>query len=123
MISMMDGFLWYNQVSMIKEDTGNTTFTILWGTFMYDIIPFGIMNVGSTFQHAMYITFVGEIDKFIVIYLDDMTIFSKTSEEHLSHLKQTFKKYRKYGLFLNPKNSSFSPQELSCLGILCQRSE
>jgi hypothetical protein len=51
---------------------------------------------------------VGEKDRFIVIYLDDMTIFSKTDEDHIKHLKQTFVKCRKFGLSLNPKKSYFS---------------
>jgi hypothetical protein len=43
---------------------------------MYVWMPFGLMNVGATFQRAMDIAFVGENDKFMVIYLDDITVFS-----------------------------------------------
>jgi predicted phosphatase len=59
----------------------------------------------------MDIDFVGERDKFVVIYLDDLTVFSKSDAEHLVHLKQTFKKCRKFGLSLNPKKSHFAMQE------------
>ena len=69
------------------------------------------MNVGATFQRAMDIAFVGEKEKFFVIYLDDITVFSQFDEEHLKHLKQTFLKCRKYGLSLNPKKSHFVVQE------------
>ena len=48
-----------------------------WGTFMYAKIPFGLMNAGATFQRAMDITFVEEKDKSVVVYLDDITVFSK----------------------------------------------
>jgi len=72
-----------------------TNFTTSWGTFMYEKIPFGIMNVGETFQWEMDITFVGERDNFFVIYLDDLTIFSTSDEDHLKHLKQTFIKCKK----------------------------
>jgi hypothetical protein len=44
---------------------------------MYAKMPFGFMNAGETFQRAMYIYFIGERDKFVVIYLDDITMFSK----------------------------------------------
>jgi hypothetical protein len=64
----------------------------------------------------MDIAFVGERDKFVVIYLDDLTVFSKTDEEHLIHLKQTFEKCRRYGLSLNPKKSHFAMQEGKLLG-------
>jgi hypothetical protein len=51
----------------------------------------------------MDITFVGERDNFVVIYLDDQTFFSNSDAEHLAHLRQTFDKCRKFGLSLNPK--------------------
>ena len=66
----------------------------------------------------MDIAFVGERDKFIVIYLDDITAFSQSDDEHLKHLKQTFLKCRKYGLSLNPKKSHFVVQEGKLLGHL-----
>ena len=65
---------------------------------MYAKMPFGLMNAGATFQRAMYIDFIGEKDKFVVIYLDDITVFSKSDEEHHDHLKRVFLKCRKFGL-------------------------
>ena len=47
---------------------------------MYDKMPFGLMNAGETFQRAMDISFVGERDKFVVIYLDDITFFSQSDD-------------------------------------------
>ena len=70
---MVDGFLGYNQVAVEKQDQNKTAFTTPWGTFMYARMPFGLMNAGATFQRAMDIEFVG--GKFVVIYLDDVTIF------------------------------------------------
>ena len=75
--------------------------------FMYDKMPFGLMNACATFQRAMDIDFVGEKEKFVVIYLDDITVFYQSDEEHLKHLKQNFLKFRKFGLSLNPKKSHF----------------
>jgi hypothetical protein len=49
-ISMMDGFSCYNQVKLHPNDKEKTTFTTPWGTFMYDMIPFGFINAGATFQ-------------------------------------------------------------------------
>ena len=56
-ISMMDGFSGYNQIKVLPEDQENTSFTTPWGTFMYAKMPFGLMNVGATFQCAMDIDF------------------------------------------------------------------
>ena len=57
-------------------------------------------------------------DKFVVIYLDDITVFSQSNDEHLKHLKQTFLKCIKYGLSLNSKKSHFAVQEGKLLGHL-----
>jgi hypothetical protein len=86
-MSMIDGFSGYNQIVVHEDDREKTVFTTPWGTFMYDKMPFGLMNAGATFQRAMDITFVDERDKFIVIYLHDLTIFYKSDAEHLVHLK------------------------------------
>jgi hypothetical protein len=83
---------------------------------MYEKMPFGLMNAGATFQRAMDIAFVGEKDRFMVIYLDDITVFSTSDDEHLQHLKQTFEKCRRYGISLNPKKSHFSMEEGKLLG-------
>jgi hypothetical protein len=88
---------------------------------MYDKMPFGLMNAGENFQRAMYISFMGERDKFFVIYLDDLTVFSKSDAEHLMHLKQTFEKCRMFGLSLNPKKSHFAMQEGKLLGHIMSR--
>ena len=84
---MLDGYSGYNQISVVEEDKNKTSFTTPWGTFMYEKMPFGLMNAGATFQRAMDIDFIGEKDRFVVIYLDDITIFSASDEENLQHLK------------------------------------
>ena len=60
-------FSGYNQVLVLPSDQHKTTFTTPWGTFMYVKIPFGLMNVGATFQRAMDIEFSEDIGYFIVI--------------------------------------------------------
>jgi hypothetical protein len=76
-MSTVDGFSRYNQVSVLLEYREKTTFTTPWGTFMYTKIPFGnLMNIRENFQRAMDIKFIGEKDKFVFIYLDDITMYS-----------------------------------------------
>lgn len=121
-MSMLDGFSGYNQVAMDKEDQKKTTFTTPQVTFMYARTPFRLLNAGPTFKRAMDIDFFG--DKFVVIYLDDITIFSKSDEEHLYHLKRTFDKCRRFGLSLNPKKSIFCSEKRKTIGTHCfQRSD
>jgi hypothetical protein len=64
----------------------------------------------------MDIAFLGEKDHFVVIYLDDITIFSKSNQDHVQHLKKVFIKCRKYGISLNPRKSQFSMKEGKLLG-------
>jgi hypothetical protein len=52
-ISMLDGYSRYNQIAIFEEDKEKTTFTTQWGTFMYDKMPFVLMNAGAKFRKAM----------------------------------------------------------------------
>lgn len=115
-ISLLDSFLAYNQVLVHPDDQDKTTFTTPWGNFMYVKIPFGLMNAGATFHRVMDIAFSNEIEHFIVIYLDDITAFSKTNEEHLGHIRKVFEKCQKFGISLNPKKTLFSLEEGKILG-------
>ena len=101
-ISLLDGFSGYNKILVHKDDQTKTSFTTPWGTFIYVKMPFGLKNAGAIFQRAMDIAFAKEIHEFLVIYLDDITVFSKTNDEYLDHLRQVFIKYRKYGISPNP---------------------
>ena len=83
---------------------------------MYSKMHFGPMNVGATFQRAMDIAFVGEKDNFVLIYLDDITVFSSSHKDHLQHLKKVFLKCRRFGISLKPKKSQFSLEEGKLLG-------
>jgi hypothetical protein len=69
----------------------------------------------------MDIDFMGERDKSVVIYLDDLTMFSKSDVEHLMYLKQTFEKCQKFGLSLNPKKSHFAMQEGKMVGHIVSK--
>ena len=85
---LLDGFSGYNQVLVAEEYRLKTTFRTKWGTFAYRRMPFGLINAGVTFQRAMDIAFRFLIGLSVVVYLDDVTIFSKKREEHAFHLKQ-----------------------------------
>jgi len=70
-------------------------------------MPFGISNVGATFQRAMDHTFGDIINKIILVYLNDITMFSKSREDHLHHLMQVFEKCIELRISINPKKSIF----------------
>ena len=90
LFSLLDGLSGYNQVLVAEEDRLKTTFRTRWGTFTYRRMPFGLINAGAMFQRAMEIAFRGLIGRSAVVYLDDITIFSKRRQEHTFHLKAYF---------------------------------
>lgn len=116
MISMLDGFSRYNQVSVAKEDQHKTTFTTPWETFAYNCMPFSLINVGATFQRAMNLSFGHLIGKIIVVYLDDLTVFSRKREDHFKDLETVLQRCRDHGISLNPKKSVFCVTEGKLLG-------
>jgi hypothetical protein len=120
-MSMLDGFSGYNQIMVHSDDREKMAFTTPWGTFMYAKMLFSMMNVGATFHRVMDITLANEKDKFIVIYLDDITVYSTSDKQHLEHLKQVFHKCRKFGISLNPKKCHFIVEEGKILGHIISK--
>jgi len=90
---------------------------------MYVKIPFGLMNVGATFQRAMDIAFADEINRFIVIYLDDITVYSNIDEERLLSLRRVLEKCRRLGISLNPKKTLFGLEEGKLLGHIISKED
>jgi hypothetical protein len=86
-----------------------------------NLVASGKIKLQIEVQRSMDIEFAEEKDKFIVIYLDDITVYSDSDSEHLQHLKQVFEKCRKFGISLNPKKSNFSMQEGKLLGHIISR--
>ncbi len=74
-MSLLDGYSGYNQILVHEDDRDKTAFTTPWGTFHYEKMPFGLKNAGATFQRAMDMAFANEKDVFLVVYLDDLTVF------------------------------------------------
>jgi len=74
--SLIDGFSRYNQIWVKNENQFKISFIAKWGTFAFQIMPFGLSNTGATFQRAMDHAFGELVNKILLVYLDDITIFS-----------------------------------------------
>jgi hypothetical protein len=116
--SFMDGFSRYNQIKIALEDKAKTTFVTPWGTYCYKVMPFGLKNVGATYQRAMMTLFHDMMHKEIEVYVDDMIAKSKRGEDHVKVLKKLFKRLRKYELKLNPAKCSFGVKSGKLLGFV-----
>jgi hypothetical protein len=104
--SFLDGFSGYNQVMIAPACRAYTTFTTDWGTFAYNVMPFGLCNAPATFQRVMTTAFQKYLRKFIEIFLDDFCVFS-TRQQHAECLKKCFEQCREYGISINAAKSEF----------------
>lgn len=118
MMSFIDGFSGYNQIKMSIEDHEKTAFTTPWGTFCYKVMPFGLKNVGATYQWAMTALFHDMINKEMEVYVDDMIVKSRHKEDHLRHLRKLFVHLRKYRLKLNLNKCIFGVSHGKLLGFI-----
>ena len=90
--SFMDGFFGYNQIRMVPEDREKTIFVTMWSTFCYKVMPFGLKNVGATYQRAMVTLFHDMLHKEIEVYVDDLIAKSREDESHVENLRKLFKR-------------------------------
>lgn len=116
MMSMLDGFFGYNQIGVDKKEQHKTTFITPWGTFAYNRMPFVLINAGATFQRAMDSSFRDFRERIIVIYLDDLRVFSKEKKNHLKDLRAVLQGCRDHGIYLNLKKLVFYVIEGKLLG-------
>lgn len=118
LFSFIDGFSGYNQIKMHPEDMDKITFITLWETFCYKVMPFGLKNVGATYQRSMVTLFHNMMHKEIEVYVDDMIAKSQTEEEHIEVLKKLFLILRKFQLKLNPAKCTFRARSGKLLGFV-----
>ena len=72
---------------MKPEDILNTVFRMRYGLYEYNVMSFGVTNAPCMFMEYMNMTFHQYLDKFVVVFIDDIVIYSKTDEEHAEHLR------------------------------------
>ena len=106
----------FNQIGVTEEDKAKTAFITPFGLFEYNRMPFGLCNAPACFAPLMQACLNEQIFQTVLVYLDDILIFSKTFEEHLERLKMVFKRLREHGLKLKLEKCTFLRRRVTYLG-------
>ncbi len=98
----------YWQVKVDKNSQDITVFVILQGFYQFNVIPFGLINIPVTFQRLINYVLHNYLNNFVIIYLDDILVYSDTFEKHINHLRKDFIKLKEVNLIIKLKKCKFS---------------
>ena len=102
LMSSMDDFSRYNQIKMAPEDMTKTIFTTEWEIYCYTVMPFGLKNVGATYQRMVTALLHDMMHNEVEVYVDDMIVKFKDRGGHIIKLRKFFEMIKDYRLRLNP---------------------
>jgi hypothetical protein len=106
----------YHQIRVAEHDAWNTAFKTKHGLFEWLVMPFGLCNAPTTFMHVMNEVFRPFLDDFVIVYLDDILIFSRTWNEHVRHVKQVLDTLQREKLYVKMSKCEFGKTALIYLG-------
>lgn len=105
--SSLDLAAGYHQIPLTETEMPCTAFYGTSGLYEFTVMPFGITNAPAVFQTAMQRALDGYVNVFVLVYLDDVLVFSRTPAEHLQHLRLVLERFRKYRLYLRLRKCRF----------------
>jgi hypothetical protein len=106
----------YHQLKIRASDIPKTAFITRYGLYEYTVMSFGLTNAPAYFIYLMNKVFMDYLDKFMVVFIDNILIFSKNKEEHDAHLCLVLQKLRENQLYAKLKKCEFWLKEVSFLG-------
>ena len=118
LLSFMDAFFGYNQISMDPDDQEKTFFVTGQGTYYYWVMPFGLKNVGATYQRLVNRMFHKQIGASMEVYIDDMLVKLTKAELHIAHLIEAFQILKRYNMKLNLAKYVFGVSAEKFLGFI-----
>ncbi|WVZ57819.1 hypothetical protein U9M48_008158 [Paspalum notatum var. saurae] len=106
----------YYQIKIRKEDIPKTAFSTRYGLYEYLVMSFGLTNAPAFFMYMMNSVFMNELDKFVVVFIDDILIYSKNEKEHEEHLRIVLARLREHKLYAKFTKCAFWLKEVGFLG-------
>jgi hypothetical protein len=97
----------YHQIKIRKEDIPKIAFVSRYGHHEYLVVPFGLTNAPAIFMNLMNKIFMPYLDKFVIVFIDDILIYSKYKEEHAKHLRIALQILREHQLYAKFSNVNF----------------
>jgi hypothetical protein len=119
-ISFLDGNAGYNQIFMAKEDVSKTAFRYLGfvDLFKWVVMTCGLKNAGAMYQRAINLIFHDLLGVLMEVYIDDVVVKSVGYKEHMSDLKLSLERMKKYGVCMNPLKCAFGVTSGRLLGFV-----
>jgi hypothetical protein len=106
----------YHQIMIHKEDVPKTAFSTRYGLYEYLVMSFRLTNAPAHFMYLMNSVFMSKLDKFVMVFIDDILIYSKSEDEHAQHLQVILQRLRDHQLYAKFSKCAFWLREVSFLG-------
>ena len=119
----MDLRLGYYQVRIVEGDEAKITCVMRYGSFEFFVMPFGLTNALATFCNLMNDVLSEYVNDFVIVYLDDIIVYSESLRERVNHLRKALQKIREHSLFLKPEKCAFDQQEIDFLSLIIEHGD
>ncbi|GBG60072.1 hypothetical protein CBR_g403 [Chara braunii] len=106
----------YHQIRVAAADQPKTALRSRFGHYEFTVMPFGLTNAPATFQRAMNDIFRDILEQYVLVYLDDILVYSRTLEEHLRHLRDVLDRLRRHGFYAKLSKCRFAQHKVDFLG-------
>ncbi|GBG82517.1 hypothetical protein CBR_g34894 [Chara braunii] len=106
----------YHQIHVAATDQLKTAFRSRFGHYEFTVMPFGLTNAPATFQRVMNDIFRDILEQFVLVYLDDILVYSRTLEEHLRYLRDVLDRLRRHGFYAKLSKCRFAQHKVNFLG-------
>ena len=116
MFSKIDLRSSYHQIRIRPQDIPKTAFSIRYGLYEYLVMSFGLTNAPAYFMNLMNSVFMPKLDKFMVVFIDDILVYSKNKEDHVEHLRVVLTRLRDHELYAKFSKCEFWLKKVPFLG-------